>query len=90
MHRLRHDEMASWNGMPPSIAAFEHGWFGKSRDDVLKGNVLAARLGNFLPPPDRGAFQADLNANCDRFLERIRSLLRVPSHAPAIEFAPDD
>ena len=46
------------------------------RDDHLRGNVLKSRIGNFLPPPDKGAFPSDFRANSQLFLDRIQRILR--------------
>ena len=56
--------------------SYEKGWYGASRDDHLRGNVLKSRIGNFLPPPDKGVFPSDFRANSQLFLKRVRSILR--------------
>ena len=51
-----------FEALPREIASYEKGWYGPSRDDHLRGNVLKSRIGNFLPPPDKGALVAGLVA----------------------------
>ena len=65
-----------FEALPREIASYEKGWYGPSRDDHLRGNVLKSRIGNFLPPPDKGAFPSDFRANSQLFLDRIQRILR--------------
>jgi len=57
-------------------ASYEKGWYGASRDNHLRGNVLKSRIGNFLPPADKGVFPCDFRANSQLLLERVRRILR--------------
>jgi hypothetical protein len=65
-----------FEALSPETASYEKGWFGASRDDHLRGNVLKSRIGNFLPPPDKGVFRSDFRANSQLFLERVQRILR--------------
>ena len=61
--------------LPNGVARYEKGWYGQSREEHLRGNVLKSRIGNFLPPPDKGVFQRQFRANATAFLERVNRIL---------------
>lgn len=63
--------------LPPGVARYEKGWYGSSREEHLRGNVLKSRIGNFLPPPDKGVFQRQFRANAAAFLERVTRILET-------------
>lgn len=43
-------------------------FLGETEIDIKEGNFIKAKLGNSLPPPDRGQFDTDWNANARDFV----------------------
>ena len=54
---------------PPPM---KKGWFGTTDEERERGNFLKHKIGNHLPPPDKGLFQHDFSGNLEELLRQVR------------------
>ena len=59
-------------------------FLGESVNEVQDANLIKLRLNNWLPPPDRGTFQDNFEANAERLIARIKEIYS-PRHGSVAE-----